>query len=121
MQQVFHELKLLPCERSCPMADAPLADARSELVCSVFALSPGLVDDQNWRALWALARVGRAWQAAFCGALRHLPDDRLCHEPPPAHRPCYKLKGSSAGEEGQKPDACAHDKLHAAAQRHKAS
>ena len=56
------------------MADAPLADARSELVCSVFALSPGFVDDQNWRALWALARVGRAWQAAFCGALRHLPD-----------------------------------------------
>ena len=59
------------------MAGQP--DARSALVCSVFAgglvfACPGFVDDQDWRALWALVRVGRAWRAAFGGALRHLPD-----------------------------------------------
>ena len=54
-------------------------NARSALVCSAFAGGwsfpcPGFVDDQDWRALWALVRVGRAWRAAFGGALRHLPD-----------------------------------------------
>ena len=61
------------------------AGARSALVCSAFAGGwsfpcPGFVDDQDWRALWALVRVGRAWRAAFGGALRHLPDRLAANE-----------------------------------------